>query len=146
MHDAMSHKFEEGRWMCEVVSVWPQARNNSGVRVKGMNLSSTHLGVGAPRRALIRCVGGHGRCDRVGAMSNPPPDAPLRFTCTVSVGDRKEQQPRSDTRCQPPHTRGGKRVQWRDGGATIDLAGSQRPIDENGVCGHSVKRVSWMRV
>jgi hypothetical protein len=51
MHDAMSHKFEEGRWMCEVVSVWPQARkverpNNSGVRVKGMNLSSTHLGVG----------------------------------------------------------------------------------------------------
>jgi hypothetical protein len=65
--------------------------NNSGVRV---NLSSTHLGVGAPRRALIRCVGAHGRCDRVGAMSNPPPDAPLRFTCTVSVGDRKEQQPR----------------------------------------------------
>jgi hypothetical protein len=27
-------------------------------------------------------------------MSNPPPDALLRFTCTVSVGDRKEQQPR----------------------------------------------------
>jgi hypothetical protein len=70
----MSHKFEEGRWMCvSIVCVWAQARkvelpNNSGVRVKGMNLSSTHLGVGAPRRALIRCVGGHGRCDRVGAM------------------------------------------------------------------------------
>ena len=92
--------------MCEVVSVWLQARkverpNNSCVRV---NLSSIHLGVGAPtvESAALGVM--------EGAMSNPPPDAPLRFTCTVSVGYRKEQQPRSDTRCQPPHIGGGKRV------------------------------------
>ena len=108
--------------MCEVVSVWPQARkverpNNSGVCVKGMNLSSTHLGVGAPtvESAALGVM--------EGAMRNPPPDAHPPSLAPFPLVIGKNQQPRSDTRCQPPHTKGGKRVRWRDGGANLSHPG-----------------------
>jgi hypothetical protein len=99
---------------------------------------------GWPRRALIRCVGGHGRqgCCNEGCVIHqqmthartPHPTTFHTHTHTLapshsgSVGDRKESATsyRGATRCQTPHTRGGKRVRWRDGGATICHTGDPR--------------------
>ena len=94
VHHAMSHKFEEGRRMC----VWPQGRSARSATRCACEWDEPALILA--RQALIRCAGGHGRCN----VSNPPPDAPLAPLIANNVSD------------------------------------------ENGVCGHSVKRVSWMRV